>query len=402
MTGMPRRTYSAAVALATAGLLVAGGVYGLKTSEPLVAFPMSATEVVTSVPEGKARTDLDSCLTMQDTLNMLDCTKALLMRNITIGEYGTALGQLREAVQRNSDVMAGCHSYAHDMGKQVYAQGMPLAEIYKIGWNECRLGFPHGALQVAAADLGKDDIGQAFGNLCSTMGLFGEEAEGDCIHLIGHVIADLYGSDLLGGAAACKSAGSDYQWGRCIHGLLMRSSEHVIIAQSAGASNEEKVLAEQVWGTDRAKQIDVLEQLCNEVLPDSITPTCANSVPTVLSVLWNYEWASIHVACERFDGLPLDQCYQGIAGATVTSQGWDPATITKACEAGKGRLECYRSAGGVFGSTRPEGDPDKPLCGVLVGEARIVCREGYAEGAGLTNRLQTRNDQKAAPSDSAD
>jgi hypothetical protein len=395
---MRRRSLITSVSLAIAGVIVAGSVFAIKNSEPLVAFPMLASEVITAVPEGKARTELDTCLSMQDTLNLLDCTKALLFRNITIGEYGTALGQLREAVQRNPDVMAGCHGYAHDMGKQVFAQKMPLAEIYKIGWNECRLGFPHGALQVASADLGKDEIGQAFDKLCATMGLFGEEALGDCIHLIGHVIADLYGSDLLGAAQACKAAGNEYQWGRCIHGLLMRSSELVIIAQGAGASNSEKKIAQEVWGTDQSKQLDMLDNICNDVLPVSITASCANSVPTVLSVLWDYDWAQIHLACARFVDSALNQCYQGIAGATVTSQGWDTEVINKACSVGAGRLECYRSAGGVFGEARPDGNPDVPLCGKLDEEARVACLDGYAKGASLANRLQSRDGvERAAP-----
>jgi|LauGreSuBDMM15SN_2_FD.fasta_scaffold17770_2 hypothetical protein len=394
---MRRRTLLASAALATAAVLAGVGVVRLETSAPLVKFPLTAAEVLVADPEGKDRADLDTCLLQQDGANLVRCTKDLLLRNVKLGRYGAALGQLHDAVSRNTDVMAGCHSYAHDMGKLVYEQGMPLSEIYKIGWNECRLGFPHGALQIASADLDKKTVGPAFKQLCGDMGAFGPEAEGDCVHLIGHIIADLYGSDLEGATEACGSTGIDRLWGRCMHGVLMRNSEFVIAADAVGATDDEKAKALEIWGSDRAAQESLLVRICTELVPGSVQPTCANSIPTVLSVLWDYDWPEIHRACTGFVGGVLDQCNEGIAGAVISNKGWDVAGVLVACEAGVGRIGCFRSAGGVYGSARPDGDPDVPLCGKLEGADRAACREGFAAGADLAARLMGGGSTAASP-----
>jgi len=393
---MRRRTLFATSALAAAAIFAGLGVVRLEGSTPLVKFPLAASEVIVLGPEGKDRADLDTCLLQQDGANLVRCTKDLLLRNVKLGRYGTALGQLDDAVSRNSDVMAGCHSYAHDMGKLVYSQGMPLSEIYKIGWNDCRLGFPHGALQIASADLNKKTVGPAFKRLCGDMGAFGQEAEGDCVHLIGHIIADLYGNDLEGASKACGSSGIDRLWGRCIHGLLMRNSEFVIAAKAVDATSDDKAKALEIWGSDRIAQKTVLYQICTELIPLGVQGNCSNSIPEVLAVLWNFDWPEIHKACSYFTGQSLNQCYAGIAAAVVSNKGWDPKFIKIACESGPGRTECYRSAAGVYGSTRPDSNPDDLLCGSLQGADRTACLEGFAEGVSLASRLSGKKGVEAS------
>lgn len=366
-------------------------LFSLSTKTP---YPQTAEEVPVAEPIGQDLQDIQGCLDNPAGAALTDCVKELLMRNVSLGKYGLALGQLRYASDADPIIAAGCHGYAHDMGLKVFEQGMPIFEIYKLGWNDCKMGFPHGAQIGASASMTRDNVAQEFEKLCFPLSEFGERAVGECAHLTGHTIADLWIEDIASGISSCGSIGEEY-FNFCINGLIMRYAELIDLARIS-KDPQAMELVNTVWGYSLDEQLKTMTNVCSNDLEGSASAVCANSIPSLGAALWRdsetniIDWVSVHKICEAFTpGSPEEEyCQKGIGAATISYITLPHELVLEACDQGKGYDNCVHTVANAIASHNPGGNPDELICSKVKKTAYSKCIEGFTQGVEIANSLQ--------------
>lgn len=357
-------------------------------------YPKLAEEVPVAQPSGQDLNDIQNCLDNPAGAALTDCVKDLLMRNISLGKYGLALGQLRYASEADPIIAAGCHGYAHDMGLQVFEQGMPIFEIYKLGWNDCKMGFPHGAQMGASTSMTQDNINEEFMKLCSPLNEFGERAVGECAHLTGHTIADLWIDNVSKGINSCQSIGDKY-FNFCVNGLIMRYAELIDLARISKDPEAMKIVT-NTWGNALDRQLETMTSVCSNELSGSASAVCANSIPSLGAALWRdpdndlIDWASVHKICLAFTpGSPEEEyCQKGIGAATISYITLPHELVLDACDKGNGYANCVHTVANAIASHNPKGDPDELICSKVKETAYDKCIEGFIQGVEIANSLQ--------------
>lgn len=356
-------------------------------------YPTTAAEVPVVVPSGQSELEIEECLASEEDYAMTECVKNLLMRNVSLGNYGLALGQLRYAADNNYIIAAGCHGYAHDMGLKAFEQGMPIIEIYKLGWNDCKMGFPHGAQIAASSTMNRSNIAEEFSALCDPLREFGERAVGECAHLTGHTIADLWLEDVSSGVKACSETGDNY-FSFCVNGLIMRYAEIIDLAKISKDEESLRIVA-AVWGDNFDSQLKTMTELCSQDLGPAAAPVCANSIPNLGAVLWRdpttdlIDWKRIHLLCENFpqESPEREYCQKGIGASAISYITLPHELVLEACAAGGGYNNCVHTVANAIASHTPDGDPHELICRKVEKNAYDACLEGFSQGVEIARSL---------------
>lgn len=378
---------------AAAGTLAVAGVVAFVSTDSRSPYPTAASEVVIAELSAADLEAVEDCMARRADVVSL-CIKDLLVAAAKQGRYGAALSILDYAAGRDSGTLAGCHGFSHTLGQTMYSQGMPLPEVMKIGWFNCRLGLVHGAMELFGHDLTKEEVPDVVSTTCATLVELNMEAGTDCSHLLGHIISDYYNTDMAEAFALCEYA--EEVESACVNGVVMRYSENLEKANSDDATQSDRDLAARIWGSTKQSQEQRLRTVCDTLFDLEMFTTCVGSLPQVARIVLDNDWAAMHEMCASFDERSSHACFEGIAGAVMLVEGWQLDSVIDACSAGVGAGPCLGDAAFSYAAAAPEGDADTVICAKVPSQHQAVCRQRFADGARWANRMNEGGQELSA------
>lgn len=113
-----------------------------------------------------------------------------------------------------------CHIPAHIAGEVAYQSGATLPELWQSCSNRCTFGCLHGGFQGIFKEKGEAILD----NLADTCDILENPNDADlrsCWHIVGHGLAEYYGSNMDSAINACLGLPNEKQQRHCIMGVRM-------------------------------------------------------------------------------------------------------------------------------------------------------------------------------------
>lgn len=268
-----------------------------------------------------------------------------------------------EVVTATHDAYApnDCHAPAHLVAKIAFEKGAAFSDILNKCTDKCGYGCLHGAFQSRF----ESDLVGFIGNIdnfCSDIDQKNTNNLIACWHIVGHGVAEYYGTDIVRAIAGCSNLPKGLPAWHCLNGLVMEYTEPFPWTSYGFKFSPEFYLdlcskmpgfyQRDCYGSSGYVVLKVLEDktkavaICDQVPNDLVVhKKCAAEDGGILA-LQHYKVNDIFSFCNEFKNKTLmGECIISAGNSLVTGGFEDPAKELCSLVGGDLRRECFSSIG---------------------------------------------------------